>query len=111
MRKSRTVHLEEDFWREMDEYKELNTCGSRNTALERMLLERRMLIGLVQQLGLAGGIGNTTTVGFGIPVGMTQHQPQPVETPQEVPVTPSKPKPNKATKSMLSSSRRGMPDE
>ncbi|MCU9808381.1 hypothetical protein LEQ06_09505 [Paraclostridium sp. AKS46] len=38
------MHLEEDIWTEIDQYKEHYNLSSRNVALERMLLERRFLI-------------------------------------------------------------------
>lgn len=105
MRMSRTVHLEEDFWREMDEYKEANSCGSRNTALERMLLERRMLFNLVQQFGL-GGISTPTQ-----PTTLTSLASQPRPVPQEKPST-SKGKAKSATKmSMMTTSMVAMPEE
>lgn len=113
MRKSRTVHLEEDFWREMDEYKELNTCGSRNTALERMLLERRMLINLIQQIGLSSVVGNTTQTGFGFPAMNSQSFIQPATQPTE-PTPVPEPKVDKKTKAkrgMLFSAQQGMKDE
>lgn len=44
MKKTRSLHLEEDIWAEIDQYKEHYNLSSRNVALERMLLERRFLI-------------------------------------------------------------------
>lgn len=44
MKKTRSLHLEEDIWTEIDQYKEHYKLSSRNVALERMLLERRFLI-------------------------------------------------------------------
>lgn len=44
MKKTRSLHLEEDIWTEIDQYKEHYNLSSRNVALERMLLERRFLI-------------------------------------------------------------------
>ena len=44
MKKSSSLHLEEDIWKEIDEYKDKYNLSSRNVAIERMLIERRMLL-------------------------------------------------------------------
>lgn len=44
MKKTSSLHLEEDIWDEIDNYKVAYKLSSRNAALERMLLERRFLI-------------------------------------------------------------------
>lgn len=43
MKISRSLHLEEDIWAEIDNYKDKYKLSSRNAAVERMLIERRML--------------------------------------------------------------------
>ena len=44
MKKSRSLHLEEDIWTEIDNYKDKYKLSSRNAAVERMFIERRMLL-------------------------------------------------------------------
>lgn len=44
MKKSSSLHLEEDIWKEIDDYKDKYKLSSRNAAIERMLIERRMLL-------------------------------------------------------------------
>lgn len=44
MKKSRSLHLEEDIWTEIDNYKDKYKLSSRNAAVERMFVERRMLL-------------------------------------------------------------------
>lgn len=44
MRKSTSIHIEEDLLNEIDEYRKKHTLSSRSAALERMLLERRFLL-------------------------------------------------------------------
>ena len=44
MKKSRSLHLEEDIWTEIDNYKDKHKLSSRNAAVERMFIERRMLL-------------------------------------------------------------------
>lgn len=44
MRKSTSIHIEEDLLNEIDDYRKKHTLSSRSAALERMLLERRFLL-------------------------------------------------------------------
>lgn len=47
MKKTSSVHLEEDMWNEILDYQNTHNLSSKNVALERMLLERRILIQLI----------------------------------------------------------------
>lgn len=44
MKRSSSLHLEEDIWKEIEEYKDKYKLSSRNVAVERMFIERRMLL-------------------------------------------------------------------
>lgn len=52
MKKTSSVHLEEDMWEEILAYQKVNKLSSKNIALERMLLERRILIQILNNNSL-----------------------------------------------------------
>lgn len=52
MKKTSSLHLEEDMWEEILAYQKANKLSSKNIALERMLLERRILIQLLNNNSL-----------------------------------------------------------
>ena len=52
MKKTSSLHLEEDMWEEILAYQKANKLSSKNIALERMLLERRILIQILNNNSL-----------------------------------------------------------
>lgn len=52
MKKTSSLHLEEDMWEEILTYQKANKLSSKNIALERMLLERRILIQILNNNSL-----------------------------------------------------------
>lgn len=44
---SSTIHISDDFWKEIKEYQEKYELSSRNDAIERMLLERRTMLAVL----------------------------------------------------------------
>ena len=52
MKKTSSLHLEEDMWEEILAYQKANKLSSKNIALERMLLERRILIRILNNNSL-----------------------------------------------------------